>query len=130
MIELVFVCVGIGSLSLSVINLAINYIKGKEPSLKKHSITIHLDKSTDDFINTMIYLDKKKENTVLSTEIMYIRNNIQNMKLFVPSKKITIDDIEFIPLKNTPTSSISGIIITSDDQQKINNVLKIISKNE
>jgi hypothetical protein len=130
MIELVFVCVSIGSLSLSVINLAINYIKGKEPSLKKHSITIHLDKSTDDFVNTMIYLDKKKDNTVLSTEIMYIRNNIQNMKLFVPSKKITIDDIEFIPLKNTPTSSISGIIITSDDQQKINNVLKIINKNE
>ena len=130
MIELVFVCVSIGSLSLSVINLAISYIRGKEPSLKKHSVTIHLDKSTDDFVNTMIYLDKKKDNIVLSTEIMYIRNNIQNMKLFVPSKKITIDDIEFIPLKNTPNSSISGIIITSDDQQKINNVLKIISKNE
>jgi len=121
--EILLVCIGVGSLTMNMINFIANHIKEKGIILKKYSITIHMDKAIEDFINIMTYLDNSN---ITATEIIHVRNNSKNIKLIVPTKTTTINCIDFIPLKMTPSSSISGIIITCDDQQRLTNFISTI----
>ena len=117
-VEIATFCIVIGSLFCSSVNTLMNWRRDKNISLKKYSRNIFIDKSIRIFINLAKYLNNNSENYP-HKEIITIKNDTNNLTYFIPSQKIIIDEIEFIPIKITSLSSISGLIITSNNLQKI-----------